>query len=61
MAEKHNMLFLEVSAKSGSNVEETFTNLTKEIKNNRAACPIDEDTINLKAREDPANKKQCAC
>lgn len=29
MAEKHNMLFLEVSAKSGRNVEEVFSNLTK--------------------------------
>ena len=40
MAEKHNMLFLEVSAKSSTNVEQTFYNLTKEIKDNRAACPL---------------------
>jgi hypothetical protein len=55
------MLFLEVSAKSGRNVEETFLNLTKDIKNNRAACPLEDETINLKVRDDLGSKKQCAC
>jgi hypothetical protein len=61
MAERHNMLFLEVSAKSSKNVDETFSNLTKEIKNNRAASPLDDDTINLRSKDDHAEKKKCSC
>lgn len=61
MAQKHNMLFLEVSAKNSKNVEETFYNLTKEIKDNRAACPLDDDTINLRMKEESKDTKKCSC
>ena len=44
------MLFLEVSAKSGQNVEETFLDLTRDIKNNRAGFPFEDETINLRAK-----------
>ena len=55
------MLFLEVSAKNSKNVEETFYNLTKEIKDNRAACPLDDDTINLRMKEESKDTKKCSC
>ena len=61
MAERHNMLFLEVSAKSSKNVDETFSSLTKEIKSNRAASPLDDDTINLRVKDDSGDKKKCSC
>ena len=61
MAERHNMLFLEVSAKDGKNVDDTFSNLTKEIKDNRAACPLDDDTINLRVKEETNDNKKCSC
>ena len=61
MAERHNMLFLEVSAKDGKNVDDTFSSLTKEIKDNRAACPLDDDTINLRAKEETSDNKKCSC
>ena len=61
MAERHNMLFLEVSAKSSKNVDETFSNLTNEIKNNRAASPLLDDTINLRVKGSDAEKKKCSC
>jgi small GTP-binding protein len=61
MAENHNMLFLEVSAKQSKNVEMTFESLTREIKNNRAACPFDEDTINLRVKDDKGDSKKCNC
>jgi hypothetical protein len=54
------MLFLEVSAKTGRNVEETFTSLTKEIKKHRAAGGEEDEHLNLKITSDkPVNK--CLC
>ena len=35
------MLFLEVSAKSGNNVHETFVELTRQIKNIRTTFPLE--------------------
>jgi hypothetical protein len=56
------MLFLEVSSKNGRNVEQTFLDLTREIKNNRAANPSEDDHINLQAKKSQADKKAgCAC
>lgn len=60
LADKHNMLFLEVSAKSGRNVEETFVGLTREIKNRRAATGDDEEPVHLKITSDKAANK-CLC
>lgn len=56
------MLFLEVSAKNGRNVEETFLSLTKEIKNSKAANAAVEESENLKIKVDGEGKaKKCAC
>jgi small GTP-binding protein len=60
LAEKHNMLSLEVSAKTGRNVEETFVSLTREIKNHRASTGDEDEPVNLKITTDkPAAK--CLC
>jgi hypothetical protein len=55
------MLFLEVSAKTGRNVEETFVSLTREIKNHRNSnVGEDDDPQTLKITSGtPANK--CLC
>jgi small GTP-binding protein len=61
LAELHNMLFLEVSAKNARNVEETFLSLTREIKNKRAATGFEEETaLNLRVKT-PEDKKNCGC
>jgi hypothetical protein len=58
---KNTILFLEVSAKTGRNVEETFVSLTREIKNHRNSnVGEDDDPQTLKITSGtPANK--CLC
>lgn len=54
------MLFLEVSAKTGRNVGETFTSLTKQIMGSRAANGLEDEALNLKiATQKPASKCNC--
>lgn len=55
------MLFLEVSAKSGRNVQETFQDLTRQIKNNRAALPLEDDTINLRGVKSSIQESKASC
>lgn len=44
---KHRMLFLQVSAKTGKNVERTFTFLARDIKSQRAAIKKEEKSVNV--------------
>jgi hypothetical protein len=57
------MKFLEVSSKSGANVHEAFTQLTKEIKekkDNIPTLPVVDNVVTVNGLK-ASRKKNCEC